>query len=197
LPLLLLSLLLGLIEPSGAEKPVLAVLPSAAEVADGASTNLVAYLLDPLSQPSEIDHRQDARSSLLLEAQRAAMLTNGRTGCALVLYGRGDLTMNSGLYRVYLQRWRNTRLLHNAWVTWKMNPDRVVHKEPAPGEDYFWTEEWWRRSLVRQNLVFRRGLFHVVIEAGAASDYLHMIRLATAIDAKIRGHPVPPARPKE
>jgi hypothetical protein len=192
-PLLLLSLLLALGEPSAAEKPVLAVIPSAAEVGDGASTNLIAYLLDPLSQPSEIDHRQDARSSLLLEAQRAAMLTNGRTGCALVLYGRGDLTMNSGLFRVYVQRWRSPRSLHNAWVTWKMNPDRVVHTEPASGEDYFWTQEWWRRSLVRQNLVFRRGLFHVVIEAGAESDYLHMIRLAAAIDAKIRGRPVPPA----
>ena len=74
-----------------------------------------------------------------------------------------------------------------------MDPTRVVPDTPSVGEDYFWTNDWWRQTRVRQNLAFRRGLFHVVIEAGAESDYTQMIRLAKVIDDKIKGHS--PAKP--
>jgi hypothetical protein len=175
------------------ENAILDVAPSVSELGAGWTTSLVAYLLDPRSCPSEIDYHGDAESSPQLGAQREVMKTNGRTGCGLVLYGHGDLIMNSGLYRVYIQRWNNRRSLHNCWVDWKMNPNRIVRDTSPVGEDSFWVNEWWRQTLVRQHLVFRRGLFHVVVEAGAESDFAPMIRLAQVLDAKIRGRSIPEA----
>src|ERR1044072_2600625 len=119
------------------------------------------------------------------------MSTNNRAGCAMILYGNGYLVMNSWLHRVYIQRWDNTRSLHNSWVVWKMNPSRGVRPTPPLGEDFFWVDEWWRRTWVRQNLVFRRGLFSIVIESGAETDPAHMIQLAQVLDAKVRGRPAP------
>jgi hypothetical protein len=55
----------------------------------------------------------------------------------------------------------------------------------------FWANVWWRETVIAQDLVFRRGLFHVVIEAGPDSDSAPMVRLAQAIDAKIRGRSIP------
>jgi hypothetical protein len=173
------------------EKAILDVAPSVSELGAGWTTNLVAYLLDPRSCPSEIDYHGDPASSPELGAQREVMKTNGRTGCGLVLYGHGNLIMNSGLYRVYIQRWNNRRSLHNCWVDWKMNPNRIVRDTSPVGEDSFWVYEWWRQTLVRQHLVFRRGLFHVVVEAGADSDFAPMIRLAQVLDAKIGGRSIP------
>ena len=182
-------------EPDTAlEKAILDVAPSVSELGAGWTTNLVAYLLDPRSHPSEIDYRGDAESSPELGAQREVMKTNGRTGCGLVLYGHGNLIMNSGLYRVYIQRWSNRRSLHNHWVDWKMNPNRIVRDAPPVGEDSFWVNEWWRQTPVRQHLVFRQGLFHVVVEAGADADVAPMIRLGQVLEAKIRGRSIPEAR---
>jgi hypothetical protein len=175
------------------EKPVTTIVPTVSELGAGWTTNVIAYLVDPRSTPPEIDHQFDVDTSPMLAMQRQAMLTNSRTGCGMVLFGRGNLVMNSGLFRVYIQRWKNTRSLHNEWVGWKMNPNRVLRTHPFVGEDFFWTNEWWRRTLVRHNFIFRRGLFHVVVEAGADADPAHMIRLAEVIDAKIRGRPVPKA----
>lgn len=174
------------------ERAILEVIPTVRELGKGWTTNIVAYLLDPRSRPSEIDYRVDVQTSLLLDYQRSVMRTNHRTGCCMVLFGRGDLVNNSGLFRVFIQRWDNRRSLHNGWVGYKMVPGRVLRTTAHVGEDYFWSEEWWRRTLVRQNLVFRRGLFHVAIEAGAESDPLQLLRLAQVIDAKIRGRPTPP-----
>src|SRR5262249_38086455 len=143
------------------ERSVLDVVPSVTELGEGWTTNVVAYLIDARSQPPEIDYQNDPKVSLLLEAQRQAMTTNNRTGCGLVLFGRGDLVMNRGLYRVYIQRWNSKRALHNAWVGWKMNPNRVVRNNSPVGEDFFWIVDWWRQTPVEQDLVFRRGLFHV------------------------------------
>ena len=187
------SLLVAVAAPPPEPVAILAVTPSLDELGRGWTTNVVAYLLDPKSQPSEIDYRSDPKTSLLLEYQRSVMLTNNRTGCALILYGRGNLIMNIGLYRVYIQRWDNTRTLHNSWVGWKMDPSRVLRGDVSPvGDDCFWTEEWWRQTKVRNNFIFRRGLFHVTVEAGSDSDYRPMVRLAEVIDAKIRGRPAPP-----
>jgi hypothetical protein len=177
------------------EKAVLEVVPSLAELGEGWTTNIVAYLLDPRSQPPEIDFKSEPAKSLRLTEQREAMKTNKRTGCGLILYGRGDLVMNRGLYRVYIQRWADSRSLHNSWVDFKMNPARVVRNHPAVGEDFYWTNDWWRETCVGQNLVFRRGLFHVVVEAGPESDDAQMVQLAQAIDAKITGR-VKPAEPR-
>lgn len=177
------------------EKSILSIAPTVAELGEGWTTNLVAYLIDPSSHPSEIDYQGNPATSQRLESQRLEMRINGRTGCGLLFYGRGNLIMNSGLYRVYIQRWGNRRALHNEWVTWKMNPARVVHDMPHVGEDYFWIEEWWRQTRLRQNLVFRRGLFHVTVEAGAESDWAAMVRLAQAIDERIRS-PRPAAAPE-
>jgi hypothetical protein len=173
------------------EKAILEVVPSLAELGEGWTTNVVAYLIDPRSHPSEIDYQCDAKASPRLAEQREAMKTNCRTGCGMVFYGRGGLVMNGGLYRVTVQRWSQIRPLHNTWVAWKMNPCRVVRSYPAVGEDFFWVNQWWRATLVQQDLVFLRGRFHVVIEAGADADLSQAVRLAQAIDAKIRGRPVP------
>lgn len=191
---LFLALALQAQSPGQSEKAVLEVAPSLGDLGAGWTTNVIAYLIDPKSQPSEVDYRTDPKTSLLLHYQRSVMATNNRTGCGLILYGRGDLVQNSGLYRVFIQRWNSTRALHNSWVNYKMNPARVVRAMPHVGEDYYWTQEWWRQTLVRQNLVFRRGLFHIVVEAGGSSDYQSMIWLAQVMDAKIRGRPVPAPR---
>ena len=167
------------------EKAVLDVAPTLQELGSGWTTNIVAYLLDPLSNPPEIDYHGDVRDSPLLEYQRDLMAKTSRTGCGMLLYGRSNLVMNSGLYRVHIQRWSNHRALHNAWVGYKMDPTRVVRDTPAIGEDLFWTNDWWRETLVGRNLVFYRGLFHVVVEAGADSELQPMIHLAQVIDAKI------------
>jgi hypothetical protein len=193
----ILALVLTFGSPAWAleEKPVLTVTPTLEELGPGWTTNLIAYLLDPKSDPPAIDYRTDPKTSFMLAYQRDVMSTNNRTGCAMVLYGHGDMVMNRGLHRVFVQRWGNRRALHNAWVGWKMDINRVVWDYGSVGEDFFWTSEWWRQTQVKQNLVFRRGLFHIVIEAGAASDPADMVRLAQAFDAKIRGRPVPKAAP--
>jgi hypothetical protein len=192
--LILACLAIGVPALEGAvleQKPILDVTPSLTELGPGWTTNVVAYLLDPRSQPSEIDYQRDPKTSLLLAYERDLMRTNNRTGCAMVLYGYGNMVMNSGLFRVHIQRWDNRRSLHNAWVGWKMDTARVVRNLPPVGEDCFWTNDWWRQTAVRQNLIFRRGLFHVVVEAGAESESGHLLRLAEVIDAKLRGRPIP------
>jgi hypothetical protein len=179
-------------------KAILEVVPGLSALGAGWTTNVVAYLLDPCSRPSEIDYRGNVGASLELGVQREIMKTNDRTGCGLVFYGRGDLVMNSGLYRVYIQRWINRRSLHNSWVGWKMNPNRIIRDGPGVGEDSFWVNEWWRQTLVRQNFAFCRGVFHVVIEAGADSRAERLIELALAFDARIRAHAKPETRvPKD
>lgn len=176
------------------EKAVLEVVPTVVELGNGWTTNLVTYLIDPKSNPSEIDHKGDPATSAEIRDQREDMKTNGRTGCAMILYGRTNLVMNRGLFRVCIQRWNNTRSLHNAWAGWKMNPSRVVRPLRAVGEDVFWVNQWSRDTLVSQDMVFRRGLFHVTIQAGSESDPALIVRLGEAVDAKIRGRPVPAAR---
>jgi hypothetical protein len=191
---ILFLVLTGLVDLRAAEeKAVLEIVPTLSELGEGWTTNVVAYLLDPKSHPSEIDYRGKAETSPALFVQREEMKTNHRTGCALVLFGHGDLVENSGLQRVFIQRWDTRRSLHNEWVRWKMDPNRIVRTTPEIGEDYFWTQEWWRQTLVRQNFIFRRGLFHIVVEAGADTDPARMLRVATALDAKIRGRTVPKA----
>ena len=163
------GILLGLacaVVRAAPEKAVLEVAPTLADLGSGWTTNIVAYLLDPLSHPSEIDYQHGVHDSPLLEYQRDLMSKTSRSGCGMLLYGRGNLVMNSGLYRVHIQRWSNRRALHNAWVGYKMDPTRVVRDTPPIGEDLFWTNDWWRETLVHRNLVFRRGLFHIVVEAG-------------------------------
>ncbi len=190
------SLLSGARVRGAGAKPILDVTPALSDLGPGWTTNFVAYLLDSRSEPSEIDYQSNPATSSRLEAQRLEMKTNGRTGCALLIYGRGDLIMNRGLCRVYVQRWAESRALHNHWVDWKMAPNRVVRNTAPVGEDCFWTEEWWRETRVRQNLVFRRGLFHITLEAGAESDSSALVELAQAIDAKILGRPLKkPAAP--
>src|SRR5690242_18295578 len=117
------GILLGLacaVVHAAQEKAVLEVAPTLADLGPGWTTNIVAYLLDPLSKPSEIDYQHDVRDSALLEYQRDLMSRTSRSGCGMLLYGRGNLVMNSGLYRVHIQRWSNRRALHNAWVGYKM-----------------------------------------------------------------------------
>jgi hypothetical protein len=114
------------------------------------------------------------------------MKKDGRTGYAIIHYARKGDAHNADDYRVYIQRWGSIRPLHNAWVDWKMNRNRVLRPGPPLGEDFFWTIDG-----MLQNLAFQRGLFHVVIEAGSASAYEPMLRLAEVIDAKIRGKPIP------
>lgn len=164
---------------------VLNVAPTLIELGDGWTTNLVACVLDPQSTPSEFDNFNGERSRLL-EFYREQMKKDGRTGYATLLYTRSDAVTNRALYRVYIQRWQNTRLLHNRWVEWKMAPARIVRSGPMIGEDYFWSDDG-----VFQEFSFRRGLFNVVIQAGSASEYKPMVWLAVAIDAKIRGRPIP------
>jgi hypothetical protein len=170
------------------EKPISDVAPSLAELGEGWTTNLIAYLLDPRSQPSEIDYL-NRKPSPVLEYHRQEMAKDGRTAYGTIFYGHGDMVMGRGLYRVYIQRWGNTRSLHNRWVDWKMNPNWVVRTNEPVGEDCYWIED-----QMFQSLTFRRGLFHVSVEAGLASEYRPMIRLAKVIDAKIRGRPIPKLR---
>lgn len=166
-------------------KPILTVVPSLSELGPTWTTNVIAYLLDPRSHPSEIDYRHDIKTSPMLALQRANMEKDGRNAFAIVLYGRGDMTVNQGWHRVYIYRWENRRALHNRWVDWKMNPARIVRSISTPGDDYYWTDDGFM-----QDFTFRRGLFHVSIEAGSLSDYRPIVRLAEVIDAKMRGKTV-------
>jgi hypothetical protein len=175
-------------------KPILTVVPNLSELGPVWTTNVIAYLLDPHSQPSEIDYHYETKTSPMLALQRGNMEKDGGTAFAIVLYGRGNMTVNQGWHRVYIYRWENRHALHNRWVDWKMNPARILRSAPAPGDDYYWTDDGFT-----QDFTFRRGLFHVSIEAGSASDYRPIVRLAEVIDAKIRNRPIPtpdaPANP--
>jgi hypothetical protein len=182
----LLLALIGLVQARGAEeKAILDVAPTLAELGEGWTTNVVAYLLDPRSRPTEIDyHRDDPKSSPVLEIHRKQMAADGRTGYGMMLCGCSNTVANAGFCRVYIQRWGNTRTLHNRWVDWKMLPTRVLHAHPPVGEDSF-----WREDCMFQEFTFRRGLFHVCIEAGHGFDYRLLVHVAEIIDAKIRDKP--------
>jgi hypothetical protein len=167
------------------ERPILEIAPTLAELGPEWTTNQIAYLLDARSHPSEVD-LYDRTPSPVLEFHRAQMKKDGRTGYATIHYGRGNLVMNRGLYRVYIQRWSDKWTLQNRWIEWKMYPTRIVRPAPPLGEDCY-----WRDDGSFQDFVFRRGLFHVIVEAGSDSDYLPMIRLAEVINAKIAGRRLP------
>jgi hypothetical protein len=167
-------------------KAILDVAPSLTELGESWTTNLIAYLLDPRSQPSEVDYLRGPKSSPVLDYHRQQMKSDGRTGYGTILYGHGGMVMNKGLYRVYIQRWSNTPSLDKRWVDWKSRLTRVVRSAQSVGEAFFWAEDG-----MFQKLTFRRGLFHVVVEAGSASDFTWMVRLAEVIDAKIQGQPIP------
>jgi hypothetical protein len=185
-------LLIGLIwaasAQAAAEKAVLDVVPSLSEAGPAWTTNVMAYLLDPRSHPSEIDYRHDTKTSPMLALQRENMKKDGRNGFGIVLYGRGNMIMHQGLYRVYIYRWDNERALHNRWVDWKMTPARIVRSAPPVGEDCFWSDDG-----MFQEFAFRRGLFQVVMEADSSFQYRPIVQLAEVIDLKIRGQPIPKA----
>jgi hypothetical protein len=167
------------------EKAILSVAPSLVELGPGWTTNLIACLLDPLSNPSEVDYFND-KPSRLLEFHREQMKKDGRTGYATIHYGQGNMVMNEGLYRVYIQRWADVRALRDRWFDWKMYPTRIARASRAIGID-----SYWRDDGSFQEFCFRRGLFHVIVQGGSESAYSPMIRLAEVIDAKITGHSIP------
>ena len=127
----LFLVLVGLVQAQGGEeKAILDVAPTLAELGEEWTTNVVAYLLDPRSRPSEIDyHRDDPKSSPVLDFHRKQMAADGRTGYGMI----------------------------------------------------------WREDCMFQEFTFRRGLFHVCIEAGHGFDYRALARVAEVIDTKIRG----------
>jgi hypothetical protein len=167
------------------EKPILELAPTLAELGPGWTTNQVMYLLDPRCQSPEIDYL-GRKPSPVLEYQRQQMRKDGRTAYADIHYGRGNMVVNQGRYMVTIQRWGETRSLDKRWVGWKMNRNRIVRSTATVGEDCFWTDDG-----MFQSLTLRRDLFHVVIQAGSAAEYIPMLRLAQVIDAKIQGKPIP------
>jgi hypothetical protein len=188
--LLLVFMLLGSSSPKSGypaaeEKPVLDVAPTVSELGAGWTTNQVMYLLDPRSQSPEIDYL-GRNPSPVLEYHRQHMKKDGRTAYADIHYGRGNMVVNQGRYMVTIQRWGETRSLDKRWVDWKMNRNWIVRATATAGEDCFWTDDG-----MFQKFTFRRSLFHVVIEAGSASEYMPMLRLGQVIDAKIQGKPIP------
>jgi hypothetical protein len=183
---------------AGEPKGILEVLPAVTELGQGWTTNLVTYLYDRYSRPSEISYGEDPGNSRFLHWLRTSLQKDnssadclaGRTGYCLAHYGLGDLVFNSGEYQICVMRWSDRRSLHNSWVDWKMSRCRVVRDGVAVGEDFYWSED-----LTAQTLTLRRGLFTVSVTAGLRSDYRPMVHLSEAIDAKIRGRSVPKLRP--
>jgi hypothetical protein len=110
-------------------------------------------------------------------------------GWARFHYGRGDLVVNRGAYFVSVQRWTSTNALNTAWRQWRISSEGSLND--AIGEDAFWT-----RTERFHRLIFRRGLFHVVVECGPKSDHSQLLHLAEVIDAKIARSAAPgePAR---
>ena len=116
-------------EPKG----ILDVMPTVAELGGDWTTNLVTYLVDPCSRPSEISYGEDPGSNRFLAWLRAGLREDHapdhclahRTAYGLAHYGQGNLVFNSGEYQLCVMRWRDPRSLHNAWVEWKMTGGRV------------------------------------------------------------------------
>jgi hypothetical protein len=186
-PAFLLALLISLVSANAAaEKPVLDVAPSLAELGEGWTTNSIISLLDPLSQPSGIAFKKPAEPKGLTGVPRTARSIKGRMGWVRMEYGRGDMVLNGGAYFVSIQRWGSTNALEKAWKGWKSRPDYTAWRGPPIGEACYWTEDEKYHGLT-----FRRGLFHVVVTCGSLSDHSGLFRLVEVIDAKIAGRTIP------
>ena len=73
-PVILLLVLIFLTQARPAEeKPILEIAPTLAELGAGWTTNIVAYLLDPLSKPAVIAYRGNSESDRLLDHLRTTM----------------------------------------------------------------------------------------------------------------------------
>jgi hypothetical protein len=162
------------------ERSLLELAPRLSELGAGWRTNYTAYLIDPWSHPPETAHQGNPETNPLLAFQRERMAQDGRTGYGWFLYGRDDSVVN-GWYALYIQRWTRPRELHNRWVDWKMTLTRVLHDCPPVGEDCF-----WREDCMFQEFSFRRGVYHVIIEAGVTRDYRSLWEIARVVDAKLR-----------
>lgn len=167
-----------------AEKSVLEVVPTLAELGSGWTTNALLSLLDPRSSPPAASAGKAFKSAT--NTVRRAKRPSHQTGWIRMEYGRGDMLLNKGAYFVSIQRWASTNALAHAWQGWAARPDYTAWRGLPLGESCYWTEDDKFHGLV-----FRRGLYHVVVTCGERSEHSGLLRLAEVIDAKIAGRAIP------
>jgi hypothetical protein len=168
---------------AAADKSVLEIAPTLAELGNGWTTMETNHLIDPLCQPSELVKEGHPSPEKLLKSLRDMMKSTGRTGYLAMHYGYGDMVINRGGYRVSIQRWPSAEDVDKDPV---QQAERVKRSPPNIGQEAYWTE-----GAMLHGLVFRRGQYRVVTECGPKSDHDNLVRLAEVIDAKISGKPIP------
>jgi hypothetical protein len=145
-----------------AERSVLEVVPTLAELGSGWTTNTLLSLLDPRSRPPAASSGKPLKSAT--NTVRRTRRPGHQTGWIRLEYGRGDMLLNKGAYFVSVQRWANTNALNQAWQGWAARPDYTAWRGLPLGESCYWTEDDKFHGLV-----FRRGLYHVVVTCGERS----------------------------
>lgn len=155
-------------------RPLLEVAPTVAELGEGWKAHRMIFLIDPLSQPSEIG------SEDLLKTMSKMMADTGREAYLGMAIGHRAMTNHE--CRVNIQRWPSAEALTN----------HHYRKDPLPGKapPRIGQEAYWTGGEFVSGLAYRLDQYLVVIE-GWASDDARILRLAKVIEAKLAGKPIP------
>ena len=193
-----------------ADRPLLDLAPTPAELGQGWITNQLLVLIDPLSKPSE---RVDSGNPLPTEAvshYKQAMLNSGSKAYLQLRLMHRDASGRAA-YRVYLQRWPSSRALVRAVP---FAPESTNLPPPEFGQASRWTD-----AVGFDRLTFRRDQYCAVIDFDAAAsppraplasaageplpnwqgitdaEYLVLRRIAQVLDSKLAERSIPTNSP--
>jgi len=163
--------LLFLHSASQAEQiPITDILPPAADLAPGWSSNRVVVLLDPLSSPTVITNEGPGWF-------KAAQNVVGANGCEAYAVLRCFRAGGGGL--VWIHRYRSKDAIGEDWGRDKEN--KMQFKDlPKVGEEV----RFYQRNGVHNNIAFRRGCYVIDVESGSIGPEVleHLSKLAKVLD---------------
>ena len=165
----------------GAESKALRDLaPTVAELGKGWKEGRISCLIDALSHPSEIVETGHPDPEHLLKTLHEMMERTGREAYSRIHFGHSAWANHDCI--VYIQRWPNEKSLSS----------HEYRKDPVPGKTAprVGQEAYWTGGPSLSGLTYRLNQYLIVIE-GWASDDKEILRLATVIEAKIAGKPIP------
>jgi hypothetical protein len=152
--------------------PLTNILPSAAGLGSGWSSNRVVVLLDPLSSPMVITNEGPG----WLRAAQNVVGTNGCEAYAVLRCFRDG----GGSTLVWIHRYQSTNAIGDDWG--RDRETKTAPKDlPKVGEEV----RFYQRHGMHNNIAFRRGCYVIDVEGGGtgAQGLEHLAQLAKVMDS--------------